>query len=455
MKQGQVAVIVVPLPAQGHLNQMLQLSCLISSYGQLLVYYVGSAVHNRQARARINGLITPQQVSKIEFHEIVTPPFASPSPDPNSTNKFPSQLMPAWNAALQLRRPLAAFLQEMAMNFERVVVVYDHPMMAAVVQDVSAIVNAESYAFITISAFSALSFIYAGRGEPFPLQHPRELPPYEGWISDEFASFLDLQSEPSDYRVGDIYNTCRFIEAPCMEVLEREEKRKSWAIGPILPPNISSQNHQQHECLEWLDKQNPKSVIYVSFGTTVSLSNEQINEVAHGLEQSKVKFLWVLRDADKGDIFDVEVRRSELPEGFEERVGGEGMVVREWAPQPQILAHPSIGGFMSHCGWNSCLESINMGVAIAAWPMHSDQPRNAALLTDILKISILVREWTQRRELVKASAVESVVRRLMASPEGDEIRKRAEELGGAARRAAQPGGASRLEFDSFIAHITR
>lgn len=363
--------------------------------------------------------------------------------------------MPAWNAALQLRRPLAAFLQETATKFDRVVVVYDHPMMAVVVQDVAAIHNAESYAFVTISAFSALSFIFAGLGKPFPLQHPRELPPFEGWISDEFACFLDLQSEPSVYRAGDIYNTCRFIEAPYMEVLEREEKRKSWAIGPILPSTDASQENQQHECLQWLDKQSPKSVVYVSFGTTVSLPDEQINELAHGLSQSKVRFLWVLRDADKGDVFDKEVRRVELPEGFEERVGGEGKIVREWAPQLQILAHPSVGGFLSHCGWNSCLESINMGVAIAAWPMHSDQPRNAALLTDVLKISILVREWTQRSELVKASTIESVVRRLMASPEGDEIRKRAEELGGAARRAAQPGGASRLEFNSFIAHMTR
>lgn len=131
------------------------------------------------------------------------------------------------------------------------------------------------------------------------------------------------------------------------------------------------------------------------------------------------------------------------------------MVVRDWAPQPQILAHASTGGFMSHCGWNSCLESITMGVPIAAWPMHSDQPMNTALVTDILKISVVVREWKQRSEIVKASTIENVLKRLMASSEGDEIRKRAEELSATVRRAAQPGGASRLELDSFIAHITR
>ncbi|KAH7842602.1 hypothetical protein Vadar_007180 [Vaccinium darrowii] len=106
-----------------------------------------------------------------------------------------------------------------------------------------------------------------------------------------------------------------------------------------------------------------------------------------GLEQSEKKFIWVLRDADKGDIFAGEVKKEKLPDGFEERVKEVGIVVRDWAPQVEILGHPSIGGFMSQCGWNSCLESITMGVPIAAWPMHSDQPKNAFLVTNILKVA--------------------------------------------------------------------
>ncbi|CAN4106911.1 unnamed protein product [Withania somnifera] len=87
-----------------------------------------------------------------------------------------------------------------------------------------------------------------------------------------------------------------------------------------------------------------------------------------GLEQCKQRFIWVLRDDDRGDIFTGETRILELPEGFEERVKGVGLVVREWEPQPEILAHSSTGGFMSHCGWNFCIECITMGVPIAAWP---------------------------------------------------------------------------------------
>ncbi|KAI3446490.1 hypothetical protein Pfo_003155 [Paulownia fortunei] len=457
MEQAQVAVITVPFPAQGHLNQLLQLSCLISSYG-IPVYYVGSAIHNRQAKVRVNGL-NPLDVAKIHFHDIPTPPFDSPPPDPNSSNKFPAHLQSAMYATLNQRKPFAAYLQDMSNKFRRVVVVHDS-MMAVVVQDVASIPNAESYAFICISAFSLVSFIWEGLGKPFPVEHFKELPSSEGCIPDKIQYLVALQSEPSGYRAGDIYNTCRLIEAPYMDLLEREEivgNRKSWAIGPILPAKLSSANQpeSQHKCLEWLDKQEPKSVIYITFGTTTSMSDEQIRELAFGLEQSKVKFLWVLRDADKGDVFDGQVRRAELPEGFEERVEGVGMVVRDWAPQPQILAHPSTGGFMSHCGWNSCIESITMGVPIAAWPMHSDQPRNTVLITEILKMGLDVREWAQNMELVRASTIENVVKRLMASEEGDEIRKKAEEWGATVRQATQQGGASRLELDSFIAHITR
>ncbi|KAK4485462.1 hypothetical protein RD792_008103 [Penstemon davidsonii] len=451
MEKSHVAVIMVPFPAQGHLNQLLQLSCLITSY-DIPVHYIGSAIHNRQAKLRSHGL-NPHDIAKIDFHDFPTPSFASPPPNPNSHDKFPIQLLPSYEATLSLRQPVTTYLRAMSAKANRVIVIHDS-MMAYVVQDVSLIPNAESYAFNSISALCLASFSCENTSKYFP----KELPSYEGCTPDEIKDFVALQMEPLKCRGGDIYNTCRLIEAPYLDILAREEEvnstnRKSWAIGPILPTKFSSNG--QLKCLEWLDKQEAKSVIYITFGTTTSLSDEQIEQLALGLEQSKQNFLWVLRDADKGNVFDGEVRRAKLPEGFEDRVKGVGIVVRDWAPQLEILAHPSTGGFMSHCGWNSCIESITMGVPIAAWPMHSDQPRNTMLVTDILKIGLVVREWTQREELVKASTIENVVKRLMALEEGNEIRKRAAELGATIQQATEEGGVSRLELDSFIAHITR
>ncbi|KAL3625554.1 hypothetical protein CASFOL_031008 [Castilleja foliolosa] len=453
-QQAQVGVIMVPFAAQGHLNQLLQLSCLIISSYKIPVYYVGSATHNRQAKSRINGL-NPSDVEKIHFHDLPTPHFDSPPPNPKSSEKFPTQLQPAWNALLNLRQPFADFLKEMSLKLNRVVVIND-PMMSVIVQDVASISNAESYTFNCISAYSHISFLYNHlKSTTHSIQFPKDLPSFD--MPDEFNYMVGLQSEPSNHRSGDLHNTCRSIESPYLDILEHEEisgNRKNWAIGPIMPTKLSSSDNR-HKCLEWLDKHDPKSVIYVSFGTTVSLEYEQINELALGLEQSKVKFLWVLRDADKGDVFDGKVRTIELPEGFEERVKGIGMVNRDWAPQPQILAHKSTGGFLSHCGWNSCLESITMGVPIAAWPMHSDQPANTALVSDELKMGLVVREWKQRMEMVKAKTIENVVRRLIGSEEGDGIRKRAEEVGDMVRRAAEESGVSRAEMDSFFAYISR
>lgn len=140
---------------------------------------------------------------------------------------------------------------------------------------------------------------------------------------------------------------------------------------------------------------------------------------------------------------------------YEERIKERGMIVRDWAPQLEILGHASTGGFMSHCGWNSCMESISTGVPIVTWPMHSDQPKNAALLTKVLKIGVELKDWSHWEEMVASTMVEKAVRKLMGSEEGNEIRKRAQELGIAVRESVKEGGSTCKELQSFLAHITR
>ncbi|KAL2941171.1 Zeatin O-glucosyltransferase [Bienertia sinuspersici] len=220
---------------------------------------------------------------------------------------------------------------------------------------------------------------------------------------------------------------------------------KHFGIGPLHP---MSGFESQHQCLEWLDKQEKGSVIYVSFGSTTSLTNDQIQELAKGLDESGVKFIWVLRKADSNDVFVEEnggkLKEPQLPKGYEER---------DWAPQIEILAHKSVGGFMSHCGWNSCIESLSMGVPIVAWPMHSDQPRNAVLVSEVLKVGVVVRDWARRSELVMSNSIENAVKRVMVSMEGMEMKERAIKLGEAISGSVVDGGASCLERDAFIAYI--
>nr|WIW42925.1 UDP-glycosyltransferase [Nicotiana tabacum] len=336
--------------------------------------------------------------------------------------------------------------------------------MGSVVQDFVSLENAEAYTFHSVSAFTLFLFIWETMGRPFPIDAEilKDLPSLEGCFSSDFERFLKTEYEYMKFNSGKIYNTCRVIESPFLDLLSKEQingNKKQWALGPFNPVTLSGtkkgSNIRSHKCLLWLDKQEPNSVLYVSFGTTTSFSDEQIKEMAIGLEQSKQKFIWVLRDADKGNVFTKDLRQIELPKGFEDRVKEKAIVIRDWAPQLEILSHSSIGGFMCHCGWNSCMESISMGVPIVAWPMHSDQPRNTVLITKILKVGLVVKEWARRQEIVTSNMVQKAVEKLMASKEGDEMRNRAKDLSAALRKSVAVGGVKRMELDSFISHITR
>ncbi|KAF3613795.1 Zeatin O-xylosyltransferase [Capsicum annuum] len=450
-----VVVFVVPFPAQGHLNQLLQFSCLISSYG-LPVHIVGFKTHIHQAKSR-----NFQDLNKIHFHEFPTPHFDSPPPIiPTSITKFPTHLQPSFEASKKLREPFTNLLHEFSNKVRRLVVIHD-PLMSSVVQDFSTIPNAESYAFNCISPFTHFFTFWDAIGRPFQVEGmPKVIPSMEGCLSFEIMNFMAYQYELMHNRTGDLFNSCRLIEGTYIDLLNKIEmnaNNKQWSIGPILPDltTLPRASTSRHESLEWLDKQGPKSVLYISFGSSTTLTDEQIQELAMGLENSKKKFLWVLRDADKGNVFDGETRKARLPEGYQERTEGKGIVVTDWAPQLEILGHSSVGGFMSHCGWNSCMESITMGVPILAWPMHSEQPWNATLITDILEIGIQVTEQAHQMELVDSSTIEKAVNRLMVSKEGEEMRSRAEKLGKQVWQSRDEGGVSQLELNSFIAHLRR
>ncbi|KAL5708260.1 cis-zeatin O-beta-D-glucosyltransferase [Ranunculus cassubicifolius] len=330
--------------------------------------------------------------------------------------------------------------------------------MAFAAEEASFVANAEAYSFVSVSAFALLQGIRRVHGAVVEKDIPEDIPrvSFTETFTDDFGGFATRNAQWLKFCCGEIFNSCDAIERRFLNVIEDLRKeRKVWAIGPFHPLKFDSNGGPHHYCLEWLDKQPQNSVIYVSFGTMTSISDAQIDELANGLEHSKQRFIWVLRDADRGDIYNGEVQRTQLPTGFEERVKGVGLVVRDWAPQLQILAHSSTGGFMSHCGWNSTIESLSMGVPIAAWPMHSDQPCNTFLVTDVLKVGLIVREWSRRNELISSHEIGSSVGTLMLSETGEMARKNAKELGIKVRKAVSDGGTSTMQIDSLLAHISR
>ncbi|KAL6505951.1 hypothetical protein OROHE_022670 [Orobanche hederae] len=461
--QHPLAVVIVPLPVQGHMNQLLNLSRLLSARN-LPVYFLGTTALICQAKTRVHGW-DPSSVS-MHFHEFPTPVFINHPPNPYTSSKFPVHLVqPVMATALNLRQPVYEFINnKLSMEFNKIIVIYDF-FMSYVVQDVGSVKNVEAYRFQCSSAFTSFSFHWKNQNEPpvppEAIEVLNECPPEESSIAPEFSDMIMQLNTPINF-FGDIYDACRVVEPLYIELIEKRKllgAQQIWALGPLnhisLPVNPDTGT--QHECLKWLDKHEPDSVILISFGTTVTFTDEEIMEIGMGLEKSHQKFIWVLRDADRGDVSTNAIREASdiFPLGFEDRIKEKGLILTGWAPQLEILAHNATGGFMSHCGWNSCSESITMGVPIATWPMHLDQPRNTVLITKGLKVGVEVVHWECRNEKVSSDIVEKGVRKLMASDEGEKIRKRAKELAACVRESFMEGGIARKEFDSFIAHIMK
>ncbi|XP_009365863.2 UDP-glycosyltransferase 83A1-like [Pyrus x bretschneideri] len=156
-------------------------------------------------------------------------------------------------------------------------------------------------------------------------------------------------------------------------------------IGPLLASRRLGNSagyfwSQDSTCLEWLDQQPPNSVIYVAFGSFTVFNPTQFKELALALELSERPFLWVVRP----DITDTS---DPYPEGYQKRVASLGQVVG-WAPQPKVLAHPSIACFLSHCGWNSTLEGLSNGVPFLCWPYFADQFTNESYICDVWKVGL-------------------------------------------------------------------
>ncbi|KAL1552220.1 beta-D-glucosyl crocetin beta-1,6-glucosyltransferase [Salvia divinorum] len=212
----------------------------------------------------------------------------------------------------------------------------------------------------------------------------------------------------------------REIEARYIDYVSVLTGKRFVPVGPLVQEDGGcggSVGSSSSELLSWLDKKEAKSTVFVSFGSEYFLSKEDMDGIAHGLLQTKVNFIWVVRFPE-GEV----ALEEKFPEGFLDEVGDRGRIVRGWAPQTRILVHANVGGFVSHCGWNSVMESLKFGVPIIAVPMHLDQPINARLVEEIGAGEEVVRARDGRLD---AEAVAAVINRVVV---GDEVRGKAADV---------------------------
>ncbi|CAN8264077.1 unnamed protein product [Cochlearia groenlandica] len=229
------------------------------------------------------------------------------------------------------------------------------------------------------------------------------------------------------------------------KLLGRVARVPVYPIGPLCRPLESTKT--DHPVLNWLNQQNDESVLYVSFGSGGSLTAKQLTELAWGIEHSQQRFVWVVRPPVDGsscsDYFSVKEHGTKdstpeyLPEGFVTRTCDRGLVVTSWAPQAEALAHKAVGGFLTHCGWNSTLEGVVSGVPMIAWPLFAEQNMNAALLSEELGIAVRVDNLA---EAISRSEIEAVVRKVMAEEEGHQMRQNVKKLRDTAEMSLSIGG---------------
>uniref|UniRef100_A0A803L8H1 Glycosyltransferase n=1 Tax=Chenopodium quinoa TaxID=63459 RepID=A0A803L8H1_CHEQI len=205
---------------------------------------------------------------------------------------------------------------------------------------------------------------------------------------------------------------------------------------------------EDRSCLAWLDAQPSKSVLFVSIGSIASLTKQQLMEIWYGLVNSKTRFLWVQRP---GSIIElngkIEMNQNlEIPEDVVEGTKARGCIV-SWAPQEEVLAHGAIGGFLTHSGWNSTLESIATGVPMICWPFRIDQPANSRVVTELWKIGL-----DMNKDNCNRVVVEKLIKNLMETRR-DELSKRAREMAKLAAQAVAKDGTSYHSLNRLIDDI--
>ncbi|CAD6207421.1 unnamed protein product [Miscanthus lutarioriparius] len=440
-------VLLFPLPYQGHINPMFRLAGLLHAHGFAITVF----------HTHFNA---PDTARHPDYRFV---PVPDGSPVPVAIEDVVAQILELGVACESaFRDRLASILDEYSRDDVACLVADTHLLP---IFEVAARLSVPTLALRTGSAACCASFL------AYPMLFEKGYLPVQGMQSQRDMPVVDLPP----YRVRDlpvigeddgglvrellsramtavktssglILNTFDALERRELDGLRRDLGVPVFDIGPLhkLSPAVdSSLLLPDRSCLEWLDAFPPESVLYVSFGSVACMSPRDLVETAWGIAGSGVPFLWVVRPGMVSGSAD----DHRLPEGFEAAMRKRGKVVA-WAPQEEVLRHRAVGGFWTHCGWNSTLESVCEGVPMLCRPYFGDQMGNARYVEHVWRVGLEVGGDLER------GRVEAAIRRLMTDEEGAEMRARACELKKAAAECTGEGGSSRLAIDKLITHLT-
>ncbi|KAJ6851075.1 7-deoxyloganetin glucosyltransferase-like [Iris pallida] len=286
-----------------------------------------------------------------------------------------------------------------------------------------------------------------------PNMRLRDLPSFIRTTDPDDVMFnFALNEAQASYRAtAIIINSFDDLEGPVLDEMSLTYGTV-YPIGPLnllcsqafntMPESASSSLWKEDSaCLDCLEGREANSVIYVNFGSLAIMTGQQLTEFAWGLANSGHDFLWIIRP--NALVVD---ESAALPREFLVETRGRGFLA-SWCPQEDVLGHPSIGGFLTHCGWNSTMEAISSGVPMICWPFFADQQPNCRFLCV---------EWGVGMEVdddVKREKVEELVRELLAGEKGAEMRRKASQWKERAIRATEPGGKSFIKFEEVVKDV--
>nr|GMD94380.1 UDP-glycosyltransferase 74E2-like [Ipomoea batatas] len=231
--------------------------------------------------------------------------------------------------------------------------------------------------------------------------------------------------------------------------------RSKWAvktIGPLIPSMyLKDSKEEDHRislfkplsqaCMDWLSTRHPNSVVYISFGSLACLTEEQMAEFATALAESNHNFLWVVRESEE----------TKLPKDFKSKTSEKGLIVK-WCAQLQVLSHGTVACFMTHCGWNSALEALMLGVPMIAVPQWADQQMNAKYVVDVWETG--VRPKANQKGIVTKDEIKACIREVMEEEKGKRLKRNAVKWKGLAEDALLEGGSSHNTIEHFISHLS-
>ncbi|XP_062081620.1 UDP-glycosyltransferase 92A1-like [Humulus lupulus] len=489
-------IVMFPFMAHGHLIPFLTLAnrihqrtgfTLIIATTKLNLHYLRRSSSNRYDDLN----------SGIHFAEL---PFSSsdhglPPNTETTENLSRAKIIDFLHASRSLETPCRNFIHECIGQYGRQPLCIISDMFYGWAVDLANSFDTVNIAFVTCGAYGFAALISIWNELPhrkteseefevtgFPKRcrfHRSQLHQFlrvaDG--SDTWSRFFQPQLRLCLKSHALLCNTVEELEPLGLQILRDYVKRPVWCVGLLLPqaalndmscspssslsiskPRVSKEVGISAEKLfKWLASQEPKSVLYISFGSQNTIGATQMMELAIGLEKSEKPFVWVIRPPEGFDLKG-EFRQEWLPEGFEERAkeNNRGLLVRNWAPQLDIMAHKSIGAFLSHCGWNSVLESLSQGVPIIGWPLAGEQNYNSKMLVEEMGVSVELSRGPLGT--IAGDEVKKVIDLVMERDgKGEEMKKRANELKlqirAAVKEEGEHKGSALKAIDDCVASI--